>query len=94
MIFRFVSIRQSIPFSILEIVIGETLAFLESSALLIMRDSLIFFTKFWLICINLKKKNFGLYQTAGNAAYFTVLNLLILSVGGVYFVKKIIIIYI
>jgi len=49
MIFRFVSIRQSNPFSIREIVMGETFAFLESSALLIIKDSLIFFTEFFVI---------------------------------------------
>ena len=49
MIFRLVSIRQSNPFSMREIVMGETFAFLESSALLIIKDSLIFFTEFFVI---------------------------------------------
>ena len=49
MILRFVSIRHCIPFSMREIVIGETFAFLESSALLIIKDSLIFFTRFLLM---------------------------------------------
>ena len=46
MIFRFVSIRQFIPFSILSIVSGDTPAFLANSALLIRSSSLIFFTIF------------------------------------------------
>jgi hypothetical protein len=41
-IFRFVSIRQGIPFSIRVIVMADMLAFRASSALLIMRDSLVF----------------------------------------------------
>lgn len=49
MIFRFVSIRQGIPFSILEIVIGETFAFLANSDLFIMSDSLISLREFLLI---------------------------------------------
>ena len=49
MILRLVSIRQSNPFSIREMVMGETFAFLESSALLIIKDSLIFFTEFFVI---------------------------------------------
>ena len=46
MIFRFVSMRQFIPFSILSIVSGDTPAFLANSALLIRSSSLIFFTIF------------------------------------------------
>ena len=49
MILRLVSMRHCIPFSMREIVIGETFAFLESSALLIIKDSLIFFTRFLLM---------------------------------------------
>lgn len=47
MIFRFVSMRHGKPLSILAIVIGETLASLASSALLIKRDSLVFFNRFF-----------------------------------------------
>jgi len=48
-IFRLVSTRHGKCFSMRDIVIGETLAFLASSALLIMRDSLIFFKELLLI---------------------------------------------
>jgi len=44
-----VSILHGIPFSIRVIVMGDIPAFLESSALLIMRDSRIFFRRFGLI---------------------------------------------
>jgi hypothetical protein len=50
MIFRFVSILHDLPFSILVMVKGDILAFLESSVLLIIRDCLIslkeFFSRF------------------------------------------------
>jgi hypothetical protein len=48
-ILRFVSILQGMPCSIRVMVIGDMLAFLASSALLIIRDSLISFNKFLLI---------------------------------------------
>jgi hypothetical protein len=44
-----VSIRHGIPLSILDNVIGDTFAFLESSALLIIIASLISLTEFFLI---------------------------------------------
>jgi len=48
-IFRFVSILHGSPRSIRVMVRGEMLAFLESSALLIIRDSLISFKLFLFI---------------------------------------------
>ena len=54
-IFRLVSNRQGIPFSIRSMVNGETFAFLASSALLIITDSLIFFKLFLLIYYFAKK---------------------------------------
>ena len=48
-IFRFVSDLHDIPFSIRVMVRGEILALLESSALLIINDSLIFLRLFLLI---------------------------------------------
>ena len=54
-IFRLVSILHGIPFSIRLMVTGDMLAFLESSALLIRRDSLIFFKEFFLIFWTLRK---------------------------------------
>ena len=50
-IFRFVSILHGSPRSIRVMVRGETLASLESSALLIIRDSLISFRLFLLISL-------------------------------------------
>ena len=47
--FRFVSILHCLPCSIRVIVIGDILAFLASSVLLIMRDSLISFRGFLII---------------------------------------------
>jgi len=49
-IFRFVSGLHVIPLSIRVMVRGEILALLESSALLIIKDSLIFLRLFLLIC--------------------------------------------
>jgi hypothetical protein len=51
-IFRFVSDLHDIPFSIRVMVRGEILALLESSALLIIKDSLIFLRLFLLICFD------------------------------------------
>ena len=51
-IFRFVSGLHDIPFSIRVMVSGEILALLESSALLIIKDSLIFLRLFLLICFD------------------------------------------
>ena len=53
MILRLVSMRHGIPFSIRPIVIGERLAFLASSDLLIRNDSRIFFKEFLLIFLTL-----------------------------------------
>lgn len=49
MILRLVSILHGMPFSMREMVIGETFACLASSALLIKRDSLVFFNLFALM---------------------------------------------
>ena len=57
-IFRFVSNLHDIPFSIRVIVRGETLALLESSALLIIKDSLIFLRLFLLISLDSALREF------------------------------------
>jgi len=55
-ILRLVSIRQGMPFSILVMVIGETCAFLASSALLINIDSRVSFKLFALIDLAFRVK--------------------------------------
>ncbi len=69
MIFRFVSIRQLLPFSILSMVSGETPAFLANSALLIRSSSRISFT---MLAVNVASKldvDHNLYSPCDRLSY-------------------------